>query len=366
MPRRKIFIDATGIVNTPTGLGKYSFYLLKALLKIKEYNFTVLVQNSLSREHPLFSLEKENVYFNTIKAPVIGPRRDLILFYIRNLINQHDLYHCLSSYFPAFGIRTSSIVTIHDLKYLFFPEFFRSGFKAVYYKWIITRGIHKATGIIAVSEATKKDIVLFGGSSDKIRVIYEAPTISNSTNQDLPPGLKGKRYFLFVGENRPHKNVKRLIEAFLRVSKQLGDSVPYLVLVGPKYAVFKSETRCDKIIFFGTASENTLCALYKNALALVYPSLYEGFGLPLLEAMSLQVPVITSNISSMPEVAGEAALYVDPRDVEQMASALLLMIKDEKKRKELIKKGTHRVRDFSWKRAADQVGGFYEQIISRA
>ncbi len=364
MPRRKIFIDATGIVNTPTGLGKYSFYLLKALLKVKKYNFTVLVQSSLSKSHPLFSLARDNVHFMSINAPVIGPKRDLRLSNLRNSINRHDLYHCLSSYFPAFGIRTTSIVTIHDLKYLIFPDFFRNRLKAIYYRWIITRGIRQATGIIAVSKATKKDILSLGGCSDKIRVIYEAPTITNTTSKELPSILKGKQYILFVGENRPHKNIERLIDAFHQVSKQFNNSVPYLVFVGPKYEIFRNEKRCDKIIFFGPASEETLCTLYRYAMALVYPSLYEGFGLPILEAMYMQIPVLTSNISSMPEVAGEAALYVDPYDVEKIASALLFIIKDEKKRRELTELGTQRVKNFSWEKTAYQVCKFYEQLIS--
>jgi hypothetical protein len=151
---KKIFIDATGIVTTSTGLGKYSFYLLKSLLLNKQYYFIILHQLSLSGNHPLFSLRNENVDFLQVKSPVIGPKRELAMFALRDKINQCNIYHCLNSYLPAFGFKISSIVTIHDLKYLLFPQFFNSYFKNLYYSWIIHRGIREAKTIVAVSEST--------------------------------------------------------------------------------------------------------------------------------------------------------------------------------------------------------------------
>lgn len=366
MAPNHICIDATGIVNTPTGLGKYSYYLLKSLLKTKRYYFTILVNGSLSGENPLFALGNARVRFHAIHAPVIGPKREITLFNIRQFINQHSIYHCLSSYLPGFGIQIPSIVTIHDLKYLLFAGFFKNKLKTWYYSWIIKKSISQATYIVTVSDATKKDVENLGVVSAKIEVIYEAPTISCEENPMLPDILKGKEFFLFVGENRPHKNVTRIIDAFKEVKKQKPRQSIHCVFVGAKYATLARNNPDNAIIFMEAVDEPTLCCLYQHALALVYPSLYEGFGLPILEAMLMQVPVITSDCSSMPEVAGNAALFVNPRSIDQIATAMLSIINDPIKKRNLIDAGIQRVKDFSWEKAAEQVWELYEQVLAHA
>jgi len=363
---KNIVIDATGINNTPTGLGKYSYYLLKSLLRNEKYSFTVLINDLLLKDHPILSLINRNVRFHAIHSPVIGPKRELKFYRSRWLINQHDLYHCLSSYLPGFGIHIPTFVTIHDLKYLLFPEFFKHKLKPLYYNWIIKKGMFQATYIIAVSKATKEDIASLGVASDKIKVIYEAPTISCKEKQTLPDRLKGKGFFLFVGENRPHKNVERIITAFKEVKKQNVEENVHCVFVGTKYAKLAARNTDDMIIFMDVVDEPTLCSLYKYALALVYPSLYEGFGLPILEAMQLHIPVITSDCSSMPEVAGNAALFVDPRKEDQIASAMLSIINDPVIKRGLIEAGMERVKCFSWEKAAGQVSELYDQVLTHA
>lgn len=119
MQNAKIFIDALGIVNRPTGLGKYSFHLLKSLFKNQSYSFVVLHQKNLISSHPIFDLKGKNTSFFPASIPVIGPKRELAMYNLRGVLNKCDIFHCLSSYLPAFGLNRPSIVTIHDLKYLF-------------------------------------------------------------------------------------------------------------------------------------------------------------------------------------------------------------------------------------------------------
>jgi glycosyltransferase involved in cell wall biosynthesis len=364
MQKKKIFIDATGIVSTPDGLGKYSYFLLKSLLKKKRYKFSILHQVNIPKSHPLFYLGHSNVTFVPVDIPTIGPKRELIMFSLRKKINEYDIFHCLSSYLPAFGLRIPSVVTVHDLKYLLYPRFFDNRLKTVYYSWIIRRGIRNASHVIAVSEATKRDIVKLDVPSQKVHVIYEAPTISLSEKNYLPEILEGKKYWFFVGENRPHKNVRRIIAAYNMVKKKLGSQCPLFVFAGSKYETLKEKFLHNNFVFLGPVSEEILVSLYTHTLALIYPSLYEGFGLPILEAMALGTPVITSNCSSMPEVAGNAALLINPHDTTQIADAIIKLVKNDKERSRMRTRGLKRIRDFSWEKAANLVYGLYEKILS--
>ena len=320
-------------------------------------------QQDLDRNHPLFHLREANVEFISARIPVIGPKREKLMYDIRHLINKHDLFHCLSSYLPAFGLRIPSIVTIHDLKYLMFPYLLGSRLKALYYKWIIRRGISNASFIVAVSVSTKRDIKRLGVEEERICVVHEAPTISGVIRGELPSCLRFKRYFLCVGEYRPHKNIERITKAYLAVRQRLGDSSPLMVLVGSRYEARGDMFAVDGIRVLGPMDEDRLAVLYANALALVYPSLYEGFGLPIVEAMLLGTPVITSRCSSMEEVAGSAAVLVNPYDIEQIASAMVNIAMSKKLRVELRSRGSARVRLFSWRAAASKIHDIYDQII---
>lgn len=371
MSLKRVFIDATGIGLRPTGLGKYSYCLLKAIAgdKRQPFDLTILHQACLPKSHALFALACDRIAFLPFAIPVIGPKRDILFFYnLSKTINRYNLYHCLSSYLPAFGIDIPSLVTIHDLKYLRFPKLFANCFKAKYYGWIIRRGTHKATNIIAVSTATKNDLVALGVSPKKIYVIREASTISlsNSTSRTMPPCPISEPFFLYVGDNRPHKNILRLLQAYRDLISKLGHNCPSLVFVGAQIEdSYGSHANAHerKIFFLGAIHDETLFCLYKHALALVYPSLYEGFGLPILEAMSVGTPVITSNCSAMSEVAGNAAILVDPLDVGQLSAAMMRIVEDGPGRKRLRQLGIRRSHDFSWRQTAQQTLSLYSEIL---
>ena len=308
--------------------------------------------------------------FLSTQVPVIGPRREISILKLRKYIQQHDLYHCTSSYLPAFGITIPSVVTIHDLKYLLYPTFFKNRLKVLYYKWIIRRGARKAKRIIAVSESTKKDLVNLGIPGNKITVIHESATIpigSVKTNIKLPAPVGDMPFLFFVGDNRPHKNISRIIKAYCRLMSELGEKCPNFVFAGAhfdnlriKYANTKMS---GKFIFLGTISEETLVGLYKRTIALVYPSLYEGFGLPILEAMSVGTPVVTSDCSSIPEVAGNAAILVDPCDVNQLADAMIKVVQHKPEREALKRLGIRRAKKFSWEKVALMTLKTYEDVL---
>lgn len=357
---------------SPTGLGKYSYCLLKVLFKNapSNHHFTILHQTCLSKSHDLFSICNKNTTFFPARIPVIGPQREIRIFTkYRQRINDHDLYHCLSSYLPAYGLKIPSIVTVHDLKYLLFPDLFGNYLKAKYYSYIIKRSIQISTHIIAVSKATKKTLQDIGAVGDKIHVITEASTItSEQKTQSLVSFQRYQPYLLFVGENRPHKNIIRILKVYHKLVDKFGEVCPNMIFAGSNFDKLcnknTSKRYSNKIFYLGVVTEKELPSLYKDALALVYPSLYEGFGLPILEAMEQGTPVITSNCSSMPEVAGEAAILINPYDVDQLYAAMALIIENDGKRKRLAQLGTKRVKTYSWDLTARRILDLHEKILA--
>ena len=366
----RIIIDALCIRNHPTGLGNYSYYLIENLIKLGDYSFTILYQKDLTKSHRINKLINDTVKFIPINIPIIGPKREYRFLTLSRVIDQYDLFHCLSSYLPAFGVQTPSIVTIHDLKYLLFPDFLSNFIKRKYYVWIIRKSIQKATRIIVVSNTTKKDVIKQGGRNSKITVIHEAATLMEDKTQNechMPDEISKKPYYLFVGENRPHKNIDRILDAYKILNFKLKEECPKFVFAGNGFSTFqqqKNRAFFENLIFLGSVSDNLLISLYKHALALVYPSLYEGFGLPILEAMSFGTPVITSNCSSMPEVAGNAAILVRPNNVNEIEKALFKLANDRNERERLKILGLQRVKKFSWEKAARQTLETYKQILS--
>jgi glycosyltransferase involved in cell wall biosynthesis len=273
---------------------------------------------------------------------------------------------------PAFGVNIPSVVTIHDLKYLLFPGFFKNSFKMMYYTWIIRRGARQAESIIAISASTKKDLISLGVPAGKITVIHESVTLPAELvhrNSTLPAAIGSRPYLFFVGDNRPHKNISRIIASYQAIMKRLGEASPSLVFAGAHFenlrARYANSALSRKLIFLGVVTEETLVNLYRGAIALVYPSLYEGFGLPILEAMSLGVPVITSDCSSLPEVAGNAAILVNPRDINQLIEAMISVIQCKSDRQVLKRRGIRRAQEFSWDKAARKTLDLYEDVLSK-
>ncbi|MCX6787564.1 MAG: glycosyltransferase family 1 protein [Candidatus Kaiserbacteria bacterium] len=221
----------------------------------------------------------------------------------------------------------------------------------------------RAIKIISISQATKEDIrTYYHIPNDKIEVIYIAfQDLSNYALRapDLPK--EQKPFFFFTGRVKPRKNVHTIVSAFIQFRKSFGINCK-LVIAGKSGGEYRAsmveeltKNALEKEVFFvGYISTEHLCAYYKNAVALVFPSLNEGFGMPVVEAMSLGTPVITSNVSSLPEAAGDAAILVNPHNVDEICQAMEMVFTDTILRETLIKKGYEQAKKFSWTKTANE------------
>ena len=258
-------------------------------------------------------------------------------------------------------IYRNQIITIHDLAFLRHPEWFSKKFY-LFYKFLIPEIIRKAKKIITVSNFSKTEIInLLKIPSQKVEVIYNGVSKKFFYN----PLIKKENIILAVSSLDPRKNFKNLILAF----KKLKLKNYKLLIVGSKNKIFSNQAieqlikETPNIEFTGYVSDEELVNLYQRAKLFVYPSLYEGFGLPPLEAMACGTPVVVSNVASLPEVCGDAAYYVNPYDVNDIARGIEAVLKDENLQKELILKGLERVKLFSWEESAKKVMKIIEETI---
>jgi glycosyltransferase involved in cell wall biosynthesis len=255
------------------------------------------------------------------------------------------------------------IVTVADLVAVLFPEFMPV--QKYYFRYILPRLLKASTAIVTISEATKRDVERHYAPVDKpIHVVYpsyDEQTFFARQSWEVE-AVKDKygldQFILSVGEMRPYKNIRRLIEAFSRVeAPQIK-----LAIVGkvnkldPEIMQLPATLGItEKVKFLNYVSDQDLAALYSSARLFIFPSLYEGFGIPLLEAMACKCPIIASDSSSLPEVAGDAAIYCNPTDIDNIAQKIHDLSSNEVLRQSLITNGTERVKDFTYKISADKV-----------
>ncbi len=256
------------------------------------------------------------------------------------------------------------IVTIHDLAFLRNPAWFSKAFY-LYYRWLIPKIAERASAVITVSEFSKNEISeLLQVPMHSIHVVYcgvgNKAYAGAADKAYQPPG----KYFLAVSSRDPRKNFEKLIAAFRKLD---ADNV-FLCIVGARNKIFPSQSGDasdrNNVIFAGYISDAALVSLYRNAIALVYPSLYEGFGLPPVEAMANGCPVITSRVASLPEVCENAALYVDPHDVKSITAAMKLMLTDDEQRMVLKTRGFDQIKKFDWQKSARTVSQIIEKSLS--
>lgn len=358
----KIGIDISQIVYG-TGVSNYTKNLVDALFKIDKKNEYVLFGGSLRRIKELQNFHKTLAGRSVLKAFPLSPMiadflwNKLHMFPIENFVGEVDIFHA-SDWTQPPARRAKLVTTIHDLVPILYPETSHPKIVAAHKKrleWIRK----EADGIIAVSQATQKDIVKhLGIPQEKISVIYEAvnPSVKRIGERLIGETRRKykipEKYFLMVGAD-PRKNLERIAQAV-----QNFGNIP-LVVVGRKWPNLNLTSH--NIIWAGYVTDPELSALYSGAQALVYATLYEGFGLPILNAFVCQTPVVTSNVSSMPEVAGDAAVLVDPLDADDIARGINDALS---KKNELIKKGLARVKKFSWGKAARQTLAIYEKVAN--
>ena len=274
-----------------------------------------------------------------------------------------------------------SVVTVHDCIHLLFPQYLPNRMAFRYARYVMGSAVRHSAIVYTVSQASRADILRFYPwvDPDKVQVVPNA--IDTELLED--PGreecervreryqIRG-RFVLFAGNVKPHKNLERLIRAFARLKLQPGRSDLRLVLIGDdvsrygslRRTVEESGVRPD-VRFFGFVPHRTLAALYRMASVFAFPSLYEGFGLPPLEAMACGTPVVTSRLSSLPEVVGDGALLVDPYSEEEIANGMARVLDDETLRRGLIERGKLRAASFSWERSARAVHAGYMRVLGQ-
>lgn len=273
-----------------------------------------------------------------------------------------------------------SIVTIHDMNYFYYPEDFSKS-TTFFLRLLVPLAARRSDKIITVSRNSKKDIVqILEIPESKICVIYEAGSshlsvpiaIENKVREKLKKryGID-KKFILTVSVSHPHKNLDRLIEAYDILCKRYQIDCQ-LLIVGIKGRAqsglvnwVKEMSLEKRIIFTGWIANEDLSLLYSEAELMVFPSLFEGFGIPVLEAMAHGTPVVSSGAASLPEVVGDAALLVDPYDVEEIAEAMYRVVTEEDVRANLIKKGRQRAGQFSWEKTARETLAVYKRVCKQ-
>ena len=380
MKPRHIVIDARRVRNF--GIGTYIRSLIHALAGIDSANRYTLVVAPADR--PAFSGLPENFQIS-VYARSDESYLDHVLFpmFLRGLAP--DLVHIPLNRVPLLMIQPY-VVTIHDMANLLF-DFPTSKIHLQLRRFRFRRGLVRASRVIAVSEATRHDVeTLMGVAPHRLRRVYNAP--DPGFLAPGPPDEPEKRrrimeryqieypFLLYAGNIRPHKNVPRLVEAFAVVREQVALNPMYrdlrLVIIGDTLsqhpAVRQSviRSRVEQFVrFLGFVPFETLRFFYQSAAVFVFPSRYEGFGLPPLEAMSCGAPVVTSNVSSLPEVVGDAAILVNPENVFDIARGIKEALLDEPLRAELIRRGREQASRFSWERTAGQVLEIYQEAAAR-
>jgi glycosyltransferase involved in cell wall biosynthesis len=275
--------------------------------------------------------------------------------------------------------RTRSIVTIHDCIHLLFPQYLPNRMAYQYARAMMGNAVRRSDLVLTVYEASRRDILRFYPRADPDRLQVIPNAIDEAILDD--PGeeemervqeryqIRG-RFVLYAGNIKPHKNLERLVGAFGLIKQRPGHEDVKLLIIGDEINRYGSLRRSveaagvrQDVRFFGFVPSKTLSALYRLASVFAFPSLYEGFGLPPLEAMACGTPVVTSRISSLPEVVGDAALLVDPYSTEDIAHGLERVLGDEGLRGELSTRGRARVKQFSWERSVKAIHAGYMKVL---
>ena len=376
---KRIGIDARFYGPTGKGLGRYTQEIVDNVIKIDQVNEYVIFLTKDNFDE--FKCDGKrvrkviaNVRWYTLAEQIIMP----YLIYKERI----DLMHYLHFNVPFLACK-HFIVTIHDLILIKYPTPRASTLspwlykiKNVAYRLIIKSAIHRSKIIIAVSNFTKQDILNnFKIKPEKIIVIYEGVANLTRGRDSLFAAKQNDKaiiseyniddpFLLYIGNAYPHKNLERLVSVFLKI-KQKQPQLK-LVLVGKEdyfYQRLKNETKNNAVIFAGYVPDSNLEAMLNQALCYVFPSLYEGFGLPALEAMSKGCPVVSSNQGSLPEILGKAAVYFDPQDEKSMQTKIEDVINNQALRNNLIQEGYRQIKKYDWWENARLTFEVYQELL---
>ena len=385
----KLGVNALIMDDRKAGIGNYAFQLFKAMENIPfDFQVEVHIQGHMKKyftdksnlrfiPHRDFNSSRERILYEQLQMPQIYNKEG------------YRVVHFVDYLSPLLPIKARRLFTFHDLAYFKLPQSFTLGSRLIK-QFFTSWGIRRASRIICVSHNTRKDLLdkYQFLDEDMVKVIHLAgepslgieakPDIQNKDEQTVKDDqniLKKygiySSFILAVGTLEPRKNYEVLVEAYRELIKR--SDIPHkLVICGKKG--WKYDGVLDKlnqpdlkerVIITGYVPHELLPVFYRQADLFVYPSLYEGFGLPPLEALSQGVPVITSNAASLPEVVGDAALTFKPEDVQELAALMLQVLKDDKLRNSLREKGPERAKEFSWRITAEKTIGVYRQLLKK-
>jgi glycosyltransferase involved in cell wall biosynthesis len=373
---KKIGIDARFCTAKATGIGRHVFELIKGIAEIDKNNEFHIFLNE--EQYESFVCPGKNFYKHKTKSKHYSFSEQLGFW------RQLESYKFDLMIFPHFNApilySRPFVVTIHDLTLHKFPGGKkRDIISKLAYRLLIHTVVRKAKHCFAVSENTKRDMMKYLKiSSEKITVAYNGVSQRFSPIHDVDRLKKFRikhqlpeKYILYTGVFRSHKNIERLIDAYAMCKKNHSEFQLSLVLAGPHDSASTDIPErikrygLEKDIFLtGFFPEEEMQELYSASTAYIFPSLYEGFGIPPIEAMQCEVPVACSNTSSLPEVCGDAVLYFDPYNTKEISEALFQISNDEKLRKDLVEKGKKQSQKFSWKDMVFKMYGVYKRLLN--
>ena len=376
----RIGIDASrAFLKERTGIEEYSYQVVKILRgRLENHQVVLYLRNGQAVD---FELPK-NWRIKFINWPYFWTQIGLAL---EMLFHPVDVLFVPSHVVPLVH-PARTVVTVHGLEYEVLPEAY-SAWEKLYMRLSIKKSCRAASHIIAVSENTRKDLMrLYKVPSDKIRVIYEGAAnrnfqfpISNFqsnpndqiSNSKIETSLENSKFLLFVGRLEERKNITGIMRAFEILKER--DHIPHQLVLAGKWG-YGERMICEEmangkyrpdILCLGYVSEEEKYALLERADVFLFPTFYEGFGLPILEAQSVGTPVVTSNVSSLPEVGGESAVYCDPAEPVSIAEAIHSIISNPTQKNDIIKKGLENVKRFSWDKCAKEITEILEGKVDK-
>ena len=368
----RVGIDARLVYYSQAGIGQYILHLVDGLAKVDKENEYVLLQ---SRKDDTTILKQPNFRRVSLWTPS-HHRLERYALNVELMRLGLDVLHS-PDFIPPHRPSCRSVITVHDLAFLLYPHFLTR--ESARYYGHIDQAVRWTDHIISVSESTKRDTIQhLGVAEDRITVVHEAanPVFRPMDRQEAREQIRYRHgieapYILFVSTIEPRKNVPTLLRALWQLVECYKEDVR-LVLAGGKGWLFEDafsvvdELKLDRRVHFvGRVSSEDLLYLYNAAEMLAHPAFYEGFGLPPLEAMACGLPVIVSNVASLPEVVGDAGFLIDPHEVDELTVAMWRVLNDDGLRQEMRQKGLKQAGRFSWERAARETMAIYKLAFEK-